>query len=547
MGANVAGARKHSSQFRYVAVLFLGAAISGCPVAPSTSRTAAVDAPTFSPGAGSYSVPLQVRISCTVSGAAIYYTTDGSDPTATHGTLYSSALTVTISTTLKAVAHDASLGDSAIAAATYTILPGFPLAVGPTGRYLVDSDGRPFLLTGDAAWSLMAQLSDEDVDTYLDSRRNLGFNTVLVNLIEHHFASSPPANYYGFSPFTGAPFSTPNPDYFAHADHVIQSAAARGMLVLLDPAYLGYNLGSEGWAAEIAAASEEEMTAWGRFLGNRYSQCANIIWVIGGDTDPTTLKTKLQCVVSGIRQYAPDHLFTAHNGQESMAIDPWGGATWLSVNNIYTYSPAYLLAQTAYSVSPSTPFFLIEARYENEDTTTGPQLRAESYGTMLSGGFGHVFGNCPIWSFGITQCGASGTSMSWKTELDGQGSRNMRCFARLFTSRHWHALVPDLAHAVLTDGYGASGGSDFATAASASDGSSVVVYLPTPRTVTISAAGLAGGSMNAWWYDPSTGTASGIGTYPTSSTRTFTPPTGGEGDWVLVLDSVSFGFSAPGA
>ena len=54
---------------------------------------------------------------------------------------------------------------------------------------------------GDTAWSLIAQLSYGEADFYLRDRRSRGFNTVLINLIEHRFADRPPANAYGEQPF----------------------------------------------------------------------------------------------------------------------------------------------------------------------------------------------------------------------------------------------------------------------------------------------------------------------------------------------------------
>ena len=40
--------------------------------------------------------------------------------------------------------------------------------------------------------------------------------------------------------------------------------------------------------------------------------------------------------------------------------------------------------------------------------------------------------------------------------------------------------------------------------------------------------------MIAWWYDPSTGVATQIGTFPGTTPQQFTPPT--TGDWVLVAE-----------
>jgi hypothetical protein len=54
----------------------------------------------------------------------------------------------------------------------------FPLTTKPGKRYLEDADGKPFLVHGDTAWSLIADLRREDVERYLDDRRARGFNTI---------------------------------------------------------------------------------------------------------------------------------------------------------------------------------------------------------------------------------------------------------------------------------------------------------------------------------------------------------------------------------
>src|SRR4051812_47558868 len=63
-----------------------------------------------------------------------------------------------------------------------------PLHVVKGRRDLVGANGVPFLMQGDAAWSLIVQLTREQADGYLQDRANRGFNTVLVNLIEHRFS-----------------------------------------------------------------------------------------------------------------------------------------------------------------------------------------------------------------------------------------------------------------------------------------------------------------------------------------------------------------------
>ena len=78
-----------------------------------------VIAPTFSPAEGLYTSAQNVTISTTTSGATIYYTLDGTDPT-TSSSVYSSPINVSSTTTIKAMAV-ASGNQSSIVSATYTI------------------------------------------------------------------------------------------------------------------------------------------------------------------------------------------------------------------------------------------------------------------------------------------------------------------------------------------------------------------------------------------------------------------------------------------
>ena len=76
--------------------------------------------PTFSPAGGTYGISQAVTISDTTSGAVIYYTTDGSNPTATSH-LYAGPIAVSSTQTLKAIAFASGFSSSAIASALYTI------------------------------------------------------------------------------------------------------------------------------------------------------------------------------------------------------------------------------------------------------------------------------------------------------------------------------------------------------------------------------------------------------------------------------------------
>ena len=76
--------------------------------------------PTFSLAEGSYCGDQSVTLSCATDGATIHYTTDGIDPT-DESAVYSSAIPVTSTTTIKAKAFKTNYTASSVASATYTI------------------------------------------------------------------------------------------------------------------------------------------------------------------------------------------------------------------------------------------------------------------------------------------------------------------------------------------------------------------------------------------------------------------------------------------
>jgi polygalacturonase len=80
-----------------------------------------VAAPAFSVAGGTYTSAQTVTITCSTGGASIRYTTDGSTPSETAGTLYSSPVSISATATLQAIAYASGMTDSSITSATYTI------------------------------------------------------------------------------------------------------------------------------------------------------------------------------------------------------------------------------------------------------------------------------------------------------------------------------------------------------------------------------------------------------------------------------------------
>jgi len=427
-----------------------------------------------------------------------------------------------------------------------------PLKVGPTGHYLVDQKGSPFLVHGDTAWSLISGLRAKEAEYYLENRARKGFNAIIVNLIEHKYRG--PQDRYGDYPFVGmdaapkssgtdadypdADFSAPNEAYFAHADRAIRLAAERGIVVFLAPIYLGYKKAvhdaDEGWYYEALRNGSSRCYAYGRYLGRRYGSCDNIVWMMSGDRNPEDAREHVNAVAWGIREGAPDHLMTAHCAPENAAASQFAPDGWLTLNTVYTYEIVHRKLVAEYRRQPALPFVLIESTYEGEHNASPVQIRRQAYWAILCGATGQFLGNRPIWLY----------DPGWEEAMDGQGSRDMVHLRSLFASRLWHTLIPDLDHEVITSGLGEYRGLDYLAAAQTVDGSTAIAYMPTARSVTVNLERFSGVQVRVWWYDPRLGTAQRVGDYAARGTLPLDPP--GEGDWVLVVDDLAHGLPPPG-
>ena len=434
----------------------------------------------------------------------------------------------------------------------------YPLQVSSGKRYLVDQGGAPFLIHGDTAWSLMSATTREDAEEYFADRERKGFNSIIVNLIEHKFNG--PVNRYGEGPFTThGDLTTPNEAYFAYADWCIQKAGQHGIQVILAPLYLGYPSATddEGWYREMLAMGPEGCRQYGRYVGQRYGRYDNIIWLMGCDRNPGPVLDHVDAVVAGIKEHDDRHLFTAGALPEHSPVVEYGRGGWLDLNATYTYAVVHRRLLADYNRRPVMPFFLIESTYEGEHNASAVQIRRQAYWAILCGGCGQFLGNLPLWGFYGPRAAMAGTFFldnegrdkdsvceGWQSVMDGTGSQGMVRLKALFNSRAWYDLVPDQEHVVVTKGLGEFTGLDYLAAARTADGSTVIAYMPTSRSVTVDMSKVTGEMAQGWWYDPRTGRSVAAGKFATKGCQELTPP--GDGDWVLVLDDASKHLAEPG-
>jgi chitodextrinase len=420
--------------------------------------------------------------------------------------------------------------------------PAYPLKVGPTGRYLVDQNDAPVLLTGDSPQALMVNLSEADADAFFADRQAAGFNAVWINLLCGPYTGGrvDDSTYDGIVPFTTPDdLATPNEAYFARIDDMLTLAAQHQLTVLLDPAETG------SFLSVLAANGVAKSRDYGRYLGTRYRGFDNIVWMSGNDFQswPTAGDDAVvQAVVAGIQDTDDRHIHTVElDYPVSGSLDDASWGPLIQLNASYTYYPTYAQVLADYDRPNAIPTFLVEANYEFEhnvnDEGTPQILRRQEYWSLLSGAAGQFYGNHYTWPF----------IGGWQEHLDTPASMQMAHVTSLLASRPWYNLIPDQAHTVVTAGYGtfseggALGDNDYLTAARTPDGALVMAFMPTIRTITVDMSTL-GAPAYASWYDPTTGTSIPVAgsPFPNGGSRDFTPPGpngDGDGDWVLVLEA----------
>ena len=419
----------------------------------------------------------------------------------------------------------------------------YPVKVGPTGRYLVDQNGVPFLMIGESPQAMIGDLTEADAELFLAKRKSQGFNTVWINLLCNSYTgcNADGSTFDGILPFTPrTDLSTPNEAYFARVDRMLQLAAQYGFLVILDPAETG------GWLGVLQTNGLTQCRAYGQYLGTRYKDFPNIVWMSGNDfgswrTNPTD-DALVQAVAMGIKDFDPNHIHTIEflTPPAVTSLDDSAWVPIVSLNAAMTYFPTYADVLRGYNQA-FVPVFMVEANYEfenitNMDPSTPAILRRQEYWTALSGATGQLYGNHYTWQF----------IPDWQNQLDTPGAVQIGYLKALFEPRAWYNLVPDQAHSVLTAGYGtfvdsaSIGANDYVTAARTPDGTLVMAYVPTTSTITVDMSQLSG-PVTASWYDPAAGTFISVTGSPLANVGSmdFTTPgtnADGDADWVLVLE-----------
>lgn len=429
------------------------------------------------------------------------------------------------------------------------------LKISENRRFIVFEDGTPFFYLGDTGWELFHRLNKSETETYLENRREKGFTVIQAVILAELDGLNTP-NAEGETPLINNDPTRPNEAYFRHVDWVINKAAEKGLFIGLLPTW-GDKV-DKRWGVGPVIFNPENSYEYGKWLGNRYKDFPNIIWINGGDRSGGGDNLPVwNAIAEGIKSQDQNHLMTFH---------PWGGhsssewfhqAEWLDFNMMQTghgersYAIYNRLLVKDYNLHPVKPCFDGEPRYEDHPVNWKPEIlgwfddadvRKALYWNLFTGGFGHTYGCHPIWQMKTPEKNPVGlVRNNWYDVLDLPGAWDLIHARKLIESRPFLSRHPDnsiILNKQMNDDNQlvATRGNDYA-----------FIYTPTGLDPQIDLSALTFSTVKPWWYNPRTGEVVEMDAIEATGIKEFSSPSEGRGnDWILILDNASRNFSRPG-
>jgi hypothetical protein len=446
------------------------------------------------------------------------------------------------------------------------------LAVSENGRFLRHENGKPFFWQADTAWRLFHRLNRSEAETYLEDRRQKGFNVIQAAILFEW----PEVNVYGDTPFangnSGRPKTTPgdNPevaseyDYWDHVDFVVDKAAKKGIYLAMIPVW--------GGIVKQGRFTLESVQSYGRWLAKRYADKPNIIWINGGDIKGDDHRDIWQALGTTLHEMAPNHLVTFHPFGRTQSSTWFHNEDWLDFNMFQSGHRRYdqrrpgdeaatwkgednwKYVREDYAKIPPKPTIDGEPSYENipqglhdpnEPYWQDRDARRYAYWSVFAGAFGHTYGNNAVMQMHKPNSGQGryGVRNYWYEAINDTGAGRMQHIKALMLSRPFFERLFDPSIIAGDNGTGY----DYVIATRGE--SYAFIYTYTGREFDVSMGRITGRKVKAWWYDPRNGRAEPLGYFENKGVRRFDPPgTREEGnDWVLVLEDAAKKFPVPGS
>lgn len=440
------------------------------------------------------------------------------------------------------------------------------LKIMDNGKYLCHENGTPFFWLGDTGWLMIARLTREEIRVYLENRQAKGFNVIQVMLMN----GFPQKNVYGKTACTvfdcqnwpvdsKKGYDPHNYGYWDHLDFALDVAKELGLYLALVPVW--------GSIVKGGNVTEDDARAYGEWLGKRYGNRPNIIWLNGGDIRGCDNTEVWNALGNSIRKYDREHLMTFHPFGRTVSSVWFKDAPWLDFNmfqsghrrydQLNIKSEAHTEAELKawkgednykyvleeLSQEPLRPIIDGEPSYEgipqglhdpSEPYWNDDDCRRYAYWSVFAGAFGHTFGNSAIMQMNNPEKfgkGNYGVRETWQEALDQPGAAQMTHLKNLMTSVKYYEGISD--QSVIANDVGekynyisAFRGKDY-----------VFLYTYTGRKISVVLGKIEGAEVDCWWFSPKKGTREYIGRYENKGITEFVPDNkeANGNDFVLII------------
>lgn len=424
------------------------------------------------------------------------------------------------------------------------------LKISENQKYLMEGN-KTFFWLGDTAWLMLQKLTKEEIRMYLRNRKEKGYNviqTVLAHTIpgEKHSGSLAP----GYKDVTAR-------EYWEFVDEIVEMAREMGM-------YLGL-LPSWGSVVKNEILNMENIERYIHFLGERYQEYPNIIWILGGDIRGD-VNYPLFCKEGEIlKSYNPERIIAYHPFGRTSSSLWFHNEKWLDMNMYQSGHRRYdqeFLGEWDDNKARETFFGEDNWRYVERDhgyEIMKPTLDAEpsyegipqglhnprnpyweewdvrryAYWSVLAGACGHTYGNNAIMQFYAEgeEAPAYGVREGWKDAVHHAGCAQLKYLKELMEQVDYINGKPD--DAMLCFGQkeryhrvSVFAGDDF-----------VICYDYMGDQFMLDLTRYHDMEMDAYWMNPQDGTYSYIDTLKGTEKWLASPVArkGNANDWVLFL------------
>ena len=422
------------------------------------------------------------------------------------------------------------------------LLRAGPLRMSPGHRSVVHSDGAPFFLAGDTAWSLPWRATPDAAAAYAEDRRRKGFNCVLLMSVQPDCGARGPRDRQavggfdvGFEDLPDGHLNRMNVEYFQSLDRLVSILLDHGIVPIYQPVFQGY--GWKGLETLGSHAVPEEYARFCRYLVARYG-ARPAIWLVSADGDGMA-----PCVEAGGKEF---QAWDAYHQPVGIHYNPFDqghhnrshqAADWLDFQWCQTGHDGKDINKVS-EMSDNVPVKGVANAEPTYEGIADPARAAgwwqgnEAWTNLTSGGtMGVFYGAAALWQWKITadELGWPAWALdhnSWKDALTKEGSRYVGFVSKALAGFDYADMTkhPELAGGKLC---------------AAKPPVFYCVYLPDGGDVTLS--GLIN-PLPCFWFNPRTGETGSAGRV-TVPDCTLTAPD--ERPWVL-LAGVKTRPKAPG-